>query len=261
MADGYVYTHDGVRGVWTSRSAPSGGGRPGATYARLVIADCLLRSDPSPDPGGIDVGSCPLDIGCEVNGVQGLWSRVWARQLTPVAEANYTPGEPFCSVPGPEIPDAVVTAAAAEYLRKHVDPAVPVVLPRNRTLVNFPNIVSTVDPGEVAFALTEPLPGVVRVSPSFRWTFTSADGSTRSAEGAGRAYDGVTSPRTASPGYYLTATFRGSGTGRVALTATWEGTVTVDGNAPVDLDPLVYDDGVDLQIQQRRPVLLDPYGD
>jgi len=150
-----------------------------------------------------------------------------------------------------------VSAAAGEYLRKHVQPAVPVVQPGQHSLVNFPNIVSTADAGPQTFAITVPLPGTVTATPTYRWRFTGPDQTITTAEGTGRTYDG-TSPRTGPADYYLTATFRRHGTGHIELTATWTGTATVQNNPPVPLDPLALTTATDLQVEQLRPVLLDP---
>ncbi len=256
--DGYEYSYNEASRSFTGVSRAKVAGKPGAMYITKYVIDCGQPQPPN-DPQSGDLGG--LDCAraaCQAGELQGRWMVVWARQTAPVDEPVYTAAGRFCQVVRPPIPVADVSAAASEYLREHLDPAIPVVQPGERTLVNFPNIVSTPDAGEQTFAITQPLPGVVTVRPTYVWRFTGPDGATTAAEGVGRTYDG-TSPRTGPAGHYLTATFRRSGTGRIELTATWTGTVTVQANPAVALDPLVFDQAADLLVEQHRPVLLDPH--
>lgn len=255
--DGYEYSYDGASRTFRGVSRAKVAGNPGATYRTQYVIDCG-QPQPPDDPQSGDTGLDCARAACQAGPLKGRWMIVWAKEQVPVAEPVYSPAGRFCQVVRPPIPLADVSAAAAEYLRKHLKPATPVVQPGERTLVNFPNIVSTPDAGAQTFAITQPLPGIVTVAPTYAWRFTGPDGETSQAVGAGRAYDG-TSPRTGAAGHYLTTTFRHSGTGRIELTATWTGTVTVQTVAPVALDPLLFQDAVDLLVEQRRPVLLDPH--
>jgi len=233
--DGYEYSYEGASRSFQGVSRTKVAGKPGATYLSQYVIDCGQPQPPA-DPQGGDVGA--LDCAraaCQAGPLRGRWMVIWVKQTAPVNEPVFTAAGRFCQVVQPPIPVVDITAAARDYVREHMDPALPMVQPGERTLVNFPNIVSTPDAGERTFAIAEPLP-----------------------EGVGRPYDG-TSPRTGPAGHYLTATFRHSGTGQIELTATWTGTVTVQANAPVPLDPLVFAQDADLVVEQRRPVLLDPH--
>jgi len=256
--DGYEYSYDAASRTFRGVGRAKVNGAPGATYTTEYVIDCGQPQPPEdPQGGGRGAIDC-VRAACQNGADQGRWMIVWTKQVAPAAEPVFTVAGRFCQVVRPPIPVADVTAAAGEYLRKHLEPAVPVVQPGERTLVNFPTIVSTPDAGQQTFAITEPLPGVVTVDPAYAWTFASPDGSTTTAEGTGRTYDG-TSPSTGPAGYYLTTTFRHSGTGHIGLTATWTGTVTVQALPPVDLDPLVFQADADLPVEQHRVVLLDPH--
>ncbi len=258
LDDGYEYSYEGASRSFQGVSRTKVAGKPGATYMSQYVIDCGQPQPPA-DPQGGDVGA--LDCAraaCQAGPLRGRWMVIWVKQTAPVNEPVFTAAGRFCQVVQPPIPVVDITAAARDYVREHMDPALPMVQPGERTLVNFPNIVSTPDAGEQTFAIAEPLPGIVTVRPTYAWQFISPDGSTTHAEGVGRPYDG-TSPRTGPAGHYLTATFRHSGTGQIELTATWTGTVTVQANAPVPLDPLVFAQDADLVVEQRRPVLLDPH--
>lgn len=185
--------------------------------------------------------------------------RVWVREQTPSVGPWQLQAAAFCSTaPGPAVSRAQVEVAAREFIEKKVSPGVPVITPAARTLVNFPNIVSAVAAGPVQFDITVPLPGHIEAFPAYEWTFTDSQGVPGTATGTGRRYDG-TSPRV--PGYYLTATFRHSGAATVTLRSTWTATVTVQNQPAVTLAPIVFQNTVGVQVEQLRPVLLDPYGE
>ena len=256
--DGYEYTYDGASRTFRGVGRAKVQGAPGATYTTQYVIDCGQPQPPAdPQGGGPPAIDC-AGAACQNGADQGRWMVVWSKQVAPAVEPVFTAAGRFCQVVRPPIPVADVTAAAGEYLRKHLAAAVPVVQPGERTLVNFPTIVSTPDAGQQTFAITEPLPGLLTVDPAYAWTFDSPDGTTTSATGTGRSYDG-TSPTTGPTGYYLTTTFRHSGTGHIGLTATWTGTVAVQLVPPVALDPLVFQADADLPVEQRRTVLLDPH--
>lgn len=256
VSDGYQYGYDAAHRVFTrSSKAPEEPRRAGARYQSVLVTDCG-QVQPPEAPGSVNPVACP-GAECAVGAATGYWTNAWSKRVAPDPEPVFTMRGRYCRVDFPPVPVRAVSAAAQDHVRKHVDANRPVVQPGTRTLVNYPTIVSTRDPGEVTFAIAQPLPGVVQVRPTFSWSFIGPDTSA-SAVGAGRPYDG-TSPRTAPAGYYLTALFPHSGTATVTLTATWTGTVTVADLDPVELDPLVFTETVQLPVQQRRPVLVDPY--
>jgi len=256
VGSGYSYSYDRARRVFvgTSRVAVTGGA-PGAVFEVAEVIDCGLAGPPG--AGGVDAGpvdcvraKCPASTA----GVVGRWVLVYSRETTPVAQLRWAQVGRRCVTVTPDIPLAAVTAAVAEHLRKVVGVAPPVVQPGQVTLVAFPTIVSTPDPGATGFGIAEPLPGAVAVTPAFGWTFTDPDGtSTTTTTGAGRLYDG-TLPST--PGYYLTHPFTHPGTATVAVTETWTGTVTVAGVGPVVLDPLRLTRTAQLTVKENRPVLI-----
>ncbi len=256
--DGYEYNYDGASQTFNGVGRAKVNGAPGATYTTQYVIDCGQAQPPEDPQGARRQGFDCIRAACQNGADQGRWMVVWTKQVAPVAEPVFTAAGRFCQVVRQPIPVADVSDAAGEYLRKHLSAAVPVIQPGERTLVNFPNIVSTPDAGQQTFAITQPLPGIVTVHPAYSWSFGSPDGATTTAEGTGRTYDG-TSPRTGPAGYYLTTTFKHSGTGQIALTATWTGTVTVQAVPPVELDPLVFRAAADLPVDQHRAVLLDPH--
>jgi len=261
VGSGYSYSYDRGRRVFVGASRVAVTGGPvGAVFEVAEVVDCGLAAPPG--AGGADAGPvdcvrarCPAPTA----GVVGRWVLVYSRQTAPVAQLRWTQVGRRCVVTTPDIPLAAMTAAVAEHLRKVVGITGPVVQPGQVTLVAFPTIVSTPDPGATGFAITEPLPGAVAVTPGFGWTFTDPDGTTTTAgstgggAGAGRLYDG-TLPST--PGYYLTHPFTHPGTATVAVTETWTGTVTVPGVGPVALDPLVLTRTAQLTVKENRPVLI-----
>ena len=261
--DGAGTTDDSVywrqvssRGPWEPERRPgSPSGPPGVTYRTAVSSVC---GPPLPPDGGEDTGADCAASACTVGATPGRNLRVWTRQQTPAVGPWQLRPELFCSTPpGPPVTRAQVAAAAREYIEKRVSPGTPDITPTGHTLVNFPNIVSTNAAGPVAFDVTVPLPGHIEATPGYAWTFTDSQGTTTTATDTGRPYDG-TSPRV--PGYYLTATFTHSGPATVTLRTTWTATVTVQDQPPVVLDPIVFQNTVGIDVQQRRPVLIDPYG-
>jgi len=265
VGSGYSYSYDRGRRVFvgTSRVAVTGG-PVGAVFEVAEVVDCGLAGPPGTggvgDAGPVDCvrARCPAPTA----GVVGRWVLVYSRQTAPVVAVRWTQVGRRCVVVTPDIPLAAVTAAVGEHLRKVVGITGPVVQPGQVTLVAFPTIVSTPDPGATGFAIAEPLPGAVAVIPAFGWTFTDPDGTTTTTtaattgtagSGAGRLYDG-TLPST--PGYYLTHPFTHPGTGSVTVTETWTGSVTVPGVGPVALDPLVLTRTAQLTVRENRPVLI-----
>ncbi len=252
VSNGYTYSYNHAgRYFLGTASFGTSGGELGATYRVVQVIDC---GQAVPDPGGdgLVVTDCPRAV-CRVGAAVGRWVILFSRETAPVAVLAWTRGARRCAVVTAPIPLAAVEAAAAEYLARTVPAAVPVIQPGAVTLVAFPTIVSTPDPGPTGFAITLPLPGLVKVTPAFTWTFTDPDGTTTPGQGAGTAFDG-TAPST--PGYYLTHAFTTAGTGTVAVAETWTGTVTVDGVGPVALDPLVLTRGARLVVRENRPVLV-----
>jgi len=256
VGSGYSYSYDRGRRVFVGASRVAvTGGAPGVVFEVAEVVDCGLAGPPGAggvaDAGPVDCvrARCPAPTA----GVVGRWVLVYSRQTAPVAQLRWTQVGRRCVVTTPDIPLAAVTAAVGEHLRKVVGITGPVVQPGQVTLVAFPTIVSTPDPGATGFAIAVPLPGAVAVTPSFGWTFTDPDGTTTTGTGAGRLYDG-TLPST--PGYYLTHPFTHPGTATVAVTETWTGTVTVPGVGPVALDPLVLTRTAQLTVKENRPVLI-----
>jgi len=260
VGSGYSYSYDRGRRVFVGASRVAVAGGPvGAVFEVAEVVDCGLAGPPGADGVG-DAGPvdcvrarCPAPTA----GVVGRWVLVYSRQTAPVAQLRWTQVGRRCVVTTPDIPLAAVTAAVGEHLRKVVGITGPVVQPGQVTLVAFPTIVSTLDPGATGFAIAVPLPGAVAVTPAFGWTFTDPDGTTTTGAGAGagagRLYDG-TLPST--PGYYLTHLFTHPGIGSVRVTETWTGTVTVPGVGPVALDPLVLTRTAQLTVKENRPVLI-----
>ena len=256
-SDGYRYTYDAATRSFIGRTEFKAKQDPRARYDTQYVIDCG-QPQPPDAPATFDNGLDCAGAQCTIGPDNGRWMIVWSKQVAPVFDIVYTQIGRFCDIIRPPIPLADVITAVHEDIRKHFKPAVPVIQPAQNTLVNFPNIISTTDAGPQSFPITQPLPGTVNIHPTYTWTYTGPDGAQGNATGVGTPYDG-TSPRTGPPDYYLTATFRHSGTGTITLTVTWEGTVTVGTNAPVDLDALVFDQTADLLIEQRRAVLLDPH--
>ncbi len=252
VSDGYAYSYDraGRYFLGTARFGTAGGATA-ASYDVVPVIDCGLRVTP-PGAGELAPTDCPRAV-CQVGAAVGRWVILFSRETAPDAVLAWTRGARRCAVVTAPIPLAAVEAAAAEHLARTVPAAVPVIQPGALTLVAFPTIVSTPDPGPTGFGITLPLPGLVAVTPTFGWTFTDPDGTTTPGTGAGTAFDG-TAPST--PGYYLTHAFTTAGTGTVAVAETWTGTVTVDGVGPVALDPLVTTRAAQLIVRENRPVLV-----
>lgn len=253
VSNGYTYSYDSRSRTFQGVEQFGVAGGAGKSFEVVQQIDCGFAAPPDGGGGG---GGGPVDCAraiCRVGARIGRWIVVWVRETAPVAAAGWTNGGRHCAVATDPIPLRAVDAAAEENLRRIVAPAVPVVQPGAVTLVNFPTIVSTRDPGRLGFAITEPLPGAVVVAPVFAWVFTDPDGSTGTGSGAGTPFDG-TPP--GSRGHYLTHRFTGPGTGTITVTETWTGTVTVPGVAPVALDPLVYTRAVGLAVRENQPVLV-----
>lgn len=250
MSSGYTYSYNGAGRYFlgTARFGTAGG-EAGASYAVVQVIDC---GRVGPNPEVLGPTDCVRAV-CRVGPRVGRWVILFSRETAPVAVVAWTRGARRCAVVTPRIPLAAVEAAAAEQLARTVPAAVPVVQPGALTLVAFPTIVSTPDPGPTRFGITLPLPGLVAVTPTFGWTFTDPDGTRSAGTGPGTAFDG-TAPAT--PGYYLTHAFTTAGTGTVAVSETWTGTVTVDGVGPVALDPLVLTRAAQLTVRENRPVLV-----
>lgn len=225
------------------------------TYRSAITSVC--GPPLPPDQAGNANEDCVASA-CVVGPTPGRNLRVWSQQQTPAIGPWELRLALFCATPpGPAVTRAQVEQAAQEYIEKRVSPGKPVITPAGQTLVNFPNIVSTTAAGPVAFDITVPLPGHIDAAPTYEWTFADSQVAVTHASDTGRPYDG-TSPR--EPGYYLTATFPHSGPATVSLRSTWTATVTVEDQPPVALNPIVFDNTVGIQVQQRQPVLLDPYG-
>jgi hypothetical protein len=255
VSNGYTYSYDAASRTFLGVERFGVAAVAGAAHASYVVRDVIdCGIVTPPDGGAVQPGALDCQRArCQVGARAGRWIIVWFRETAPVVAARWTNGGRHCQAATDPIPLEAVDAAAAEHLRKLVDPAVPIVQPGAVTLVNFPTIVSTRDPGPVAFGIDLPLPGAVAVSPAFIWTFTDPDGSTSTAAGTGTAFDG-TPPST--PGHYLTKVFATPGTATVSVTETWTGTVTVDGVGPVALDPLPLTRAVALAVHENRPVLV-----
>jgi hypothetical protein len=251
VSNGYTYSYDAASRTFVGVEKFGVAGKPGASYDVVDVIDCGIVTPPN---GGANAR--PLDCQraqCRAGARIGRWIIAWYRETAPVPAPAWTNGGRHCAVATDPIPLPAVEAAAAEHLRKTVAPALPIVQPGAVTLVNFPTIVSTRDPGPLNFAIALPLPGVVDVTPAFTWSFTDPTGPVSAASGAGTAFDG-TPPAT--PGHYLTHEFVGPGTATVAVTETWTGTVTVPGVDPVALDPLPLTNTVALAVHENRPVLV-----
>lgn len=251
VSNGYTYSYDAASRTFRGVEQFGVAGGAGKSFEVAQVIDCGIVAPPD-GGGGAGAVDCVRAV-CQVGAKIGRWIIVWVRETAPVAAVAWTNGGRHCAVATDPIPLRAVEAAAEESLRRIVAPAVPTVQPGALTLVNFPTIVSTRDPGQLGFAITQPLPGAVVVTPAFGWVFTDPDGSTATGAGAGTAFDG-TPPGAA--GHYLTHLFRGPGVGTIAVTETWTGTVTVPGVAPVALDPLVYTRAVGLAVRENQPVLV-----
>ena len=147
LDDGYEYSYEGASRSFQGVSRTKVAGKPGATYMSQYVIDCGQPQPPA-DPQGGDVGA--LDCAraaCQAGPLRGRWMVIWVKQTAPVNEPVFTAAGRFCQVVQPPIPVVDITAAARDYVREHMDPALPMVQPGERTLVNFPNIVSTPDAG------------------------------------------------------------------------------------------------------------------
>lgn len=253
VSNGYTYSYDARAREFVGTQVFGVAGASGVSYDVRNVIDCGVAQPPDapPPPENLDCAQAFCAAGARV----GRWMIAWVRETAPNPAVGWTAAGRHCAVATDPIPLAAVEAAVTERLRRIVDPAVPVVQPGAVTLVNFPTIVSTHDPGPLTFALDQPLPGLVAVDPAFGWAFTDPDGGGATATGSGTGFDG-TPPST--PGHYLTHVFPAAGTGTVAVTETWTGTVTVQGAGPVALDPLAYTRAVDLVVRENRPVLTAP---
>ena len=250
VSNGYTYSYDAASRTFTGVEHFGVAGKAGVTYAVADVLDCGIAAPPD---GGLPADGDCQRARCQAGARVGRWIIAWYRETAPVPAPVWVNGGRHCAAATDPIPLAAVEAAAAEHLRKTVAPAVPVVQPDAVTLVNFPTIVSTRDPGPLDFAIDLPLPGLVQVAPAFGWTFDDPAGTSTSATGAGTPFDG-TPPAT--PGHYLTHVFTGPGIAAVSVTETWTGTVTVPGVDPVALDPLPLTNTVDLAVHENRPVLV-----
>ena len=196
--DGYVYSYDDAQRAFVGVAHVTVTGAPGVQYEATYVIDCGIVAPPAAGggpPAGLDCQRARCQAGAQV----GRWIVVFYREIAPDPAPGWTRGDRRCVVARPPVPVTAVDAAVRDYVRKHLAAADPVVQPGAVTLVNFPTIVSTPDPGEVTFTIAQPLPGVVRVHPTFTWVFTDADGSRSVATGPGRPYDG-TGPETGPPG-------------------------------------------------------------
>jgi hypothetical protein len=150
--------------------------------------------------------------------------------------------------------EAEIRRVVEEKFREIVQPTIQL-SPRNGGLVNLPVLAWTDDRGEVTLDIEQPLPGTVRATPSYAWTWSNGT----TATGPGIPYSPGISP-TAQPDRYVHAVYRQRGEASVTLTVTWEGDVSVPGVPPVDIEPLVYSVPASLAIREARAELVDPRG-
>jgi len=150
--------------------------------------------------------------------------------------------------------EAEIRRVVEEKFREIVQPTIQL-SPRNGGLVNLPVLAWTDDRGEVTLDIEQPLPGTVRATPSYEWTWSNGT----TATGPGIPYSPGISP-TAQPDRYVHAVYRQRGEASVTLTVTWEGDVSVPGVPPVDIEPLVYSVPASLAIREARAELVDPKG-
>ena len=150
--------------------------------------------------------------------------------------------------------EAEVRRIIEDKFREIARPSVSVA-PADRALVNLPVLAWTDDPGDVTLAIEQPLPGEIRASPSYLWSWSNGV----SSHGPGRPYSSSISP-TAVPDSYLHSVFRARGDETVTLTVTWTGDVTVPGLAPIEIAPLVYETTAPFAVREARAELVDPYG-
>ncbi|MHB1614934.1 MAG: hypothetical protein ACYCXA_10605 [Actinomycetes bacterium] len=144
---------------------------------------------------------------------------------------------------------AELAGRVAELVEARVGRPVISYQPAAGGLVGFPLLVSTVEPGVLLMPVSEPLPGLVRATPSLEWEFDHGD----RAHGAGRQYDG-TSP-VADPGHYVSSVFSSPGVHQVALTVRWRATWTV-GGITVPLPDVVTRSDVAVPVREARAELV-----
>jgi hypothetical protein len=275
--DGYVYDFDASAGV-LSRARPQVGQQvvspgdprvweyaytPACGTNRPPNEDGTFPDDPS-CMGAVDNSGCPpqqfamwgyrrlvgpADLVLDERDPAAPDDTDWTRQpgVTCIgAEETWTVAE--------------LTAGAftslREYLEEHAQTPEAQAQPAGGSLVNLPVVVHTRQADDVELDITLPLPGVLRASPSYVWTFGPGEspGPGEQHEGPGVPYDRAISPLT-SPGYYVSHAFTSTGTKTITVTNTWTATFTVAG-FEIPLDELVFTDDVTVGVASARSELI-----
>lgn len=139
-----------------------------------------------------------------------------------------------------------------ERFREIAEPSISMA-PESAALVNLPVLAWTADRRDVTIDITQPLPGRIAATPEYQWQWSNG----ATASGPGRPYSPSVSPTT-NREYYVSTVYDRPGQAEVALTVRWNGTITVPGVPPVEIDPLVYTSTAGVPVREARSVLVDP---
>jgi hypothetical protein len=207
-------------------------------------------------PGG-NSDACQGALCTAPGGEPGVTFWVFSRPIDPPGADWDTVGTQC--IPGEQRVDladveAQIRGIIEDKFREIAEPRLQVA-PEAGGLVNLPVLAWTDDPGELTLDFEQPLPGSIRATPSYDWSWSNGTQST----GSGRPYTPALSP-SATPDHYVHSVFTERGDGSVSLTVTWQGAVTVPGIAPIDIAPLVYTSAATFSVREARAQLVDAYG-
>jgi hypothetical protein len=190
---------------------------------------------------------------CAGDGAGAILYSVWVQQVAPTLGPRNSDGTVCFGGPADTVTVAQLGVDLNEDVRDHLPTLSARAQPSPQAVVNLPVIVSAPVEPAPNFNVNQPVPGVVTVTSTYRWTFD--DGAT--LIGTGRAYDG-TDPRTAPGGYYLAHTYtHADAHASATLTVTWHATFTVAGGPPIALPDIVTPpQTVAFQVHEVRSVLV-----
>lgn len=206
-------------------------------------------------PGGIPAG-CNSALCTTGDGEPGVFHWTFSRLLDP-PDSPWVLEDTQCVTADRRVDLADVEAEVRRIIedkfREIAQPRVELA-PEGGGLVNLPVLAWTDDPGPLTLQIEQPLPGQIRATPDYSWQWSTG----ATSRGPGRPYSSGVSP-TQTPDHYVHAVYRERGEGRVTLTVTWTGEVSVPGLPPIEIAPLVYTSPATFAVREARAQLVDAY--
>lgn len=251
-----------------------GGGGGGGDGIPLERTDYGTPGEWLNCPENDETYACEGDPGAEITGIlcggdgtgpRGLPEYPWIYYQRTIGDdgepTRWVGKEADCSEPDDDnfVPmEEISYTVNYEVFEPLGDPEIRIHPANNKTLVGLPTVVSTDHPNglpncpsgdaclvsmdeasaEVRIPIDierpgENLQGEIEATASFLWDFNGEG----SATGRGRQYEQGVNPID-NPGYYTAGEFQTRGEKTISVTATWEGTVTVELLAPEEIVPI-----------------------